>query len=157
LHAVCSSRWHVLDPSRADGLAEVARLLLDAGADYGTMVLAAGRRGQARRWPALFCAATGASNEPIIRLLLERGAGLEARDTAWNSTPLDWAKVGSGMPGTGSPDADWVTTVRPLIEAGASTSEVTLSPDDRKPPSPQVAQLLRSYGVGGAKPEDARA
>src|SRR5215472_15445498 len=33
LHAVCGSRWHLLDPARADGLLAVARLLLDAGAD----------------------------------------------------------------------------------------------------------------------------
>src|SRR5580700_11994209 len=33
LHAACASRWHQLDPARADGLKEVARLLLDAGAD----------------------------------------------------------------------------------------------------------------------------
>ena len=31
LHAACASRWHRLDPARADGLTEVARLLLDAG------------------------------------------------------------------------------------------------------------------------------
>jgi hypothetical protein len=33
LHAVCASRWHRLDPARADWLLAVARLLLDAGAD----------------------------------------------------------------------------------------------------------------------------
>ena len=33
LHAACASRWHRLDPARADGLLAVARLLLDAGAD----------------------------------------------------------------------------------------------------------------------------
>jgi hypothetical protein len=33
LLGVCSSRWHRIDPSRAEGLLEVARMLLDAGAD----------------------------------------------------------------------------------------------------------------------------
>ncbi len=33
LHAVCASRWHRMDPARAAGLEQVARLLLDAGAD----------------------------------------------------------------------------------------------------------------------------
>ena len=33
LHAACSSRWHQLNPNRADGLLAVVRLLLDAGAD----------------------------------------------------------------------------------------------------------------------------
>ena len=39
-----------------------------------------------------------------------------------------------------------------LIEAGASTHEITLSPDDPKPPSPEVADLLRQHGVGGPDP-----
>src|SRR4029077_14590687 len=33
LHAASASQWHRLDPARAGGLTEVARLLLDAGAD----------------------------------------------------------------------------------------------------------------------------
>jgi len=33
LHLVCASRWYRLDPGRTAGLAEAARLLLDAGAD----------------------------------------------------------------------------------------------------------------------------
>ena len=35
LHVACASRWHRLDPARAPGLVEVARLLLDAGAEPG--------------------------------------------------------------------------------------------------------------------------
>jgi hypothetical protein len=34
-----------------------------------------------------------------------------------------------------------------LIEAGASTEGISLSPDAAKPPSAEVAELLRSYGV----------
>src|SRR5215472_7371033 len=45
LHAVCSSRWHRIDPGRAAGLTEVARLLLDAGADPGVEVGRPGRPG----------------------------------------------------------------------------------------------------------------
>jgi ankyrin repeat protein len=71
LHLVCASRFH-LDPSRAPGLAEVARLLLDAGAEID-----GGSRGR-RCWRPLECAVTSANssvnNEPIIRLLLDRGA-----------------------------------------------------------------------------------
>ena len=33
LHAAGASRWHRLDPARAEGLLAVARMLLDAGAD----------------------------------------------------------------------------------------------------------------------------
>jgi ankyrin repeat protein len=71
LHLACASRFH-LDPARAPGLAEVARLLLDAGADVDRE--SAGRR----CWRPLECAVTSANssrnNEPIIRLLLDRGA-----------------------------------------------------------------------------------
>jgi Ankyrin repeat len=70
LHLACASRFH-LDPGRAPGLAEVTRLLLDAGADLD------GKTGR-RRWRPLECAVTSANssanNEPVIRLLLQRGA-----------------------------------------------------------------------------------
>lgn len=71
LHLACASRFH-LDPARAVGLAEVTRLLLDAGADID------GESAGRRCWRPLECAVTSANssgnNEPIIRLLLERGA-----------------------------------------------------------------------------------
>lgn len=71
LHLACASRFH-LDPARAPGLAEVVRLLLDAGADVDR------ESGGGRYWRPLECAVTSANssrnNEPIIRLLLERGA-----------------------------------------------------------------------------------
>jgi ankyrin repeat protein len=71
LHLVCASRFH-LDPARAPGLAQVARLLLDAGADLD------GKSTGRRCWRPLECAVTSANssanNEPIIRLLLDRGA-----------------------------------------------------------------------------------
>ncbi|HLI61444.1 MAG TPA: ankyrin repeat domain-containing protein [Solirubrobacteraceae bacterium] len=71
LHLACASRFH-LDPSRAPGLAEVTRMLLDAGADIDAK--STGRR----CWRPLECAVTSANssanNEPIIRLLLDRGA-----------------------------------------------------------------------------------
>ncbi len=71
LHLACASRFH-LDPARAPGLAEVVRLLLDAGADIDAA--SAGRR----CWRPLECAVTSANsspnNAPIIRLLLDRGA-----------------------------------------------------------------------------------
>jgi hypothetical protein len=52
-----------------------------------------------------------------------------------------------GTPGD-QPSPDWIATVRTLVEAGASTQGITLSPDDLKPPSAEVAQLLRGYGIG---------
>ena len=86
--------------------------------------------------------------QQAVRLLLDRGADIEVRDTTWDATPLGWAIVGSGERPKTNPDPDWIATAQTLIEAGASTAGVTLSPDDPKPPSPQVAELLRGYGIG---------
>ncbi len=61
----------------------------------------------------------------------------------WDSTPLDWACVGSGERPTDNLRPDWLATAAALLEAGASTEGITLAPDDPKPPSPEVAALLR--------------
>jgi hypothetical protein len=69
LHAASASRWHRLDPARAEGPLAVARMLLDAGADPN------GRTGEAGgRLDPLRCAVAGAANPLVTRLLLERGA-----------------------------------------------------------------------------------
>jgi ankyrin repeat protein len=93
-------------------------------------------------------AAAYAGGAQTVQVLLARGADIEARDTNWADTPLVWASVGSGQRPTSNPRPDWVATVRALIEAGASRDGLSLSPDDPKPPSPEVAQLLRAHGVG---------
>ena len=115
-------------------------LMLDLG-------FPAGARGGDDGGTALHAAAYAGSAE-TVRLLLDRGAAIEARDTTWDSTPLDWAIVGSGYRPKTSPNPDWIATVKTLIEAGASTGDISLSPDDPKPPSPEVAQLLRDHGIG---------
>ena len=86
---------------------------------------------------------TPAARTPF-RLLLDRGADLEARDATWNSPPLDWAAVGSGERPATNPRPDWIATVAALLDAGASTEAITLSPDEPKQPSPEVAALLRA-------------
>jgi ankyrin repeat protein len=93
-------------------------------------------------------AAAHAGSADAVRLLLDRGADIEARDATWNSAPLVWAAIGSGEQPAGNPRADWTAATRALLEAGASAADVTLSPDDPKPPSPEVAALLRSHGSG---------
>ena len=92
-------------------------------------------------------AAAYSGSASTARLLIDRGADIEARDTHWDSSPLDWAVVGSGERPVTNPRPNWVATVRLLIEAGASTQDITLSPDDPKSPSPEVAELLRGYGI----------
>jgi ankyrin repeat protein len=90
-----------------------------------------------------------AGSADVTRLLLSRGANLGSRDTTWQSTPLEWAAVGSGERPRDNPRPDWPATVRALLDAGASARDVGLSPDDPKPPSPEVAALLRAHGAGG--------
>ena len=93
--------------------------------------------------------AAHAGSADIARLLLERGADVDARDDRWDSTPLVWAIIGSSERPTGNPSPDWPATVEILANAGASFDGITLSPDDDHPPSPAVADLLRRYGVEG--------
>src|SRR5580692_2742566 len=71
LHAACASQWNRFDPARAGGLLAVARLLLDAGAD--PVGRSGGQRGRGG-WTPLRCAVAGATNPPVVALLLERGA-----------------------------------------------------------------------------------
>ena len=123
-----------------EGNAAAVALMLDLGFPLET-------RGGDFGSTALHAAAYSGSAD-VVRLLLERGADIEARDSNWNSTPLDWAGVGSGEQPENDPAADWVETVRVLLAAGASTDDITLSPDDPKPPSPEVAELLRTHAAG---------
>jgi Ankyrin repeats (3 copies)/Ankyrin repeat len=90
-----------------------------------------------------------AGSADVARLLLSRGADLESRDTTWHSTPLEWAAVGSGERPRDNPRPDWPATVRALLDAGASMRDIGLSPDDPKPPSAEVADLLRAHGASG--------
>ena len=82
-------------------------------------------------------------------MALDRGADVEARDTTWSSTPLIWAIVGSGEAPDANPGADWLGAVQLLIQAGASSEDVTLSADDAKPPCPAVADYLRGQAQAG--------
>jgi hypothetical protein len=92
-------------------------------------------------------AAAYAGSAAVVKLLISRHADVETLDSQFDSSPLGWAVVGSGYRPTTAPRPDWVATVRVFVEAGASTRDITLSPDDAKPPSPDVAELLRGYGV----------
>lgn len=130
------------------GSTAAAALMLDLG-------FAIEARGGDNGGTALHAAAYSGS-AGTVRLLLDRGADIEAHDTTWDSPPLVWAIIGSGERPGSNPSPDWIATVRTLIEAGATTQDITLSPDDPKPPSPDVAQLLRGYGIGTGHTGSAR-
>jgi hypothetical protein len=88
-------------------------------------------------------------NVEVVRLLLGAGAEVDARDARFDATPLCYATVGSreqaGQAG------DWIQTVRLLIAAGASREGVWIS---GKPPSEEVMDILRSYGITPDEPPE---
>ena len=92
-------------------------------------------------------AASWAGSAETVALLVDRGADLEARDSRWESRPLEWALVGSGEAPTSAPAPDWVATVSLLLDAGASLDGIALNPDEPKQPSAAVIELLRSRGL----------
>ncbi len=85
-------------------------------------------------------------NAEMVRLLIDAGADVDGRDTRFDGTPLAFATVGSGER-AGQP-GNWVEVVRSLVDGGASRDDVWIS---GKPPSEEVSDLLRSYGI---KPDE---
>ena len=83
-----------------------------------------------------------AGNADMVRLLIDAGADVDARDARFGATPLAFATVGSGEC-AGQP-GDWTGVVRSLAGAGASRDGVWIS---GKPPSEEVIDLLRGYGI----------
>ncbi len=130
----------VLTDAAGHGHTEAVRLMLDLGFPPGA-------RSEPDNGATALHLAAAAGSPGTVRLLLDRGADIEARETAWNSTPLEWAIVGSGMRLGHDPDPDWPVTVGTLLDAGASADGIVLSSDDPKPPSPEVAALLRARGI----------
>jgi hypothetical protein len=69
------------------GQVEIVRMLLDAGEDpnrYNPV------GGHSHSTPLHQAAANG--NGDLVRLLVERGAKLDWRDTMWQATPAEWAR-----------------------------------------------------------------
>lgn len=81
-------------------------------------------------------------NASVVRVLLDAGADVNAVDPRFEATPLAYATVGSGE--QAGKRGDWTTTVRLLVEAGASRDGVWITD---KPPSEEVAEVLRAYHI----------
>ena len=83
------SRHAALALAAQSGHAEVVRILLDAGEDPDRN----NPEGYHAHATPLHHAAL-ADHEDVVRLLVERGARLDIRDTIYSGTPLDWAVYG---------------------------------------------------------------
>jgi ankyrin repeat protein len=127
-----TDRATIVEAATQDGTAAVSLMLdlgypVDARNDLGETALhAAAYEGRAA----------------TVRLLIDHGADVGARDSRFDSTPLAFATVGSGEHPSAS--GDWAATVRILLDAGAGREGVWITD---KPPSLQVADVLRAYGV----------
>jgi hypothetical protein len=69
------------------GQAKVVRLLLDAGEDPNRYNPVGGHSHSTPLHQA-----AGAGHNELVRLLVERGAGLDSKDILWQATPADWAR-----------------------------------------------------------------
>jgi ankyrin repeat protein len=160
LNLACASRWHRLDPARADGLLSVARLLLDAGADPA---------GPRTGGTPLHCAVAGVANPAIVALLLDRGArptdadvylacfgddGRQSLRLLLEHRPDLRRSVALSAPiSTGDTEA-----VRLLLEAGADPNRPLPRDGDEPPRSPlteaitcgcsaELVELLLRHGA----------
>src|SRR5438046_1869796 len=94
----------VLTDAASHGDTAAVRLMLRLG-------FPAGARSEPDDGATALHLAAGAGSTSTVRLLLDRGADIEARDTTWESSPLEWAIVGSGMRLGHAPNPDWPATV----------------------------------------------
>lgn len=150
LHLACASRFH-LDPARAAGLVAVVRLLLDAGADIDRE--SAGRR----CWRPLECAVTSANssrnNEPIIRLLLDRGAPVRSETllASLYAAGGTWCLELLTTFVTGSPEAFTEALVEAVAESDSDAAAVLLAagadPDAAGPDGRSARRRALTAGV----------
>lgn len=133
-----TDRAAIVEAASSDVTASVALML-----DLGFPLQARNDLGETALHSAAY-----AGRDQTVRLLLDRGAEIDARDANFDATPLAFATVGSGE--SSDIDRDWVATVRFLLDAGATPDGVWLS--GGKAPSEDVAEVLRAYGITEEEP-----
>jgi ankyrin repeat protein len=89
--ADAEARHRALSLAAQHGQTQAVRLLLDAGEDPDRY----NPEGNHPHCTPLHQAVLG-GHEAVVRLLVERGARLDIRDTIWHGTPLGWAIHGGG-------------------------------------------------------------
>jgi ankyrin repeat protein len=93
--------------------------------------------------------AAAAGDPDTVRLLLDHGAELDARDDNYHGTPLGYATVSSGE--SHRVDGDWAATVQLLLDAGADRTSVWIP---GIPPREDVAEVMHDYGITGNAEHD---
>ena len=98
-------------------------------------------------------AAAYAGSADAVRLLLDRGADVEARDENWDSHPLVWAAIGSSEQPDLNPHPDWAgpsgRCSRPALTPPTSASrptKTTAQPRCRRPAG--AGDDYRSLSIG---------
>lgn len=120
----CASVWSAIDPDRVDGLVQVARLLLDGGADPDPPV---------DDWTVLDFAVVN-NNLALVRLLLQRGTRPQPRHYCHAATDyrrdclrllLDHTGLPAGSVALYQPISDGSTEmVRMLLDAGVDPNQL---------------------------------
>jgi ankyrin repeat protein len=87
--AAAEERHRALALAAQLGHVEVVRLLLDAGEDPNRYNPKGGHAHSTPLHQAVI-----ANHDPVVRLLVERGARLDIPDTIYKGTPLGWAEYG---------------------------------------------------------------
>jgi ankyrin repeat protein len=125
--------WAAVVDTTAEAGADAVALMLD----FGFPLAARNGFGETALHTSAY---TG--NAQTVRLLLARGAEVDARDGRFDATPLAFATVGSGE--RGETRGDYPGTVSALLAAGAARDGVWIT---GKPPGDAVAALLQRHGI----------